>query len=75
MTTPTTPPVPGAGPGAWRKSSHSGGGNNCVEVATAGGTAAVAVRDSKNPDGGHLTIGAQAWATFVSGIKRGQYDV
>ena len=38
----------------WRKSSHSGSGNNCVEVASM--AAAVAVRDSKDPDGGHLVF-------------------
>ena len=38
----------------WRKSSYSGSGNNCVEVAQAGGTSAV--RDSKDPDGGHLVF-------------------
>jgi hypothetical protein len=56
---------------AWRKSSHSGGGNNCVEVAQV--TEAVAVRDSKNPAGGHLTFAPVAWAAFVADIKRGSY--
>jgi hypothetical protein len=58
---------------AWRKSSYSGGGNNCVEVAQAGGSPAVAVRDSKNPDGGHLIFGAAAWKAFTTDIKRGRY--
>lgn len=31
----------------WRKSSHSGSGDQCVEVAALGRS--VAVRDSKNP--------------------------
>jgi Domain of unknown function (DUF397) len=35
----------------WRKSSHSTDGHACVEVASAG-----AIRDSKNPDGGHLEV-------------------
>lgn len=39
------------GDALWRKSSFSGTETNCVEVAWA-----VGVRDSKNPDGGHLTI-------------------
>ena len=34
----------------WRKSSHSGSGTNCVEVAEG------AVRDSKNPAGPVLTV-------------------
>lgn len=39
---------------AWRKSSHSGDESNCVELAhsATGG----AIRDSKNPAGGHLEV-------------------
>lgn len=46
----------------WRKSSRSGQGSNgaCVEVAFAPVTA-VGVRDSKNPEGGHLVFGGSAW--------------
>lgn len=36
---------------AWRKSSFSGNEGDCVELAFGG-----AVRDSKNPDGGHLEV-------------------
>src|SRR6266536_376687 len=56
----------------WRKSSHSTGGNQCVEIAHLG--AAVAVRDSKNLDGGHLTFGAAEWRTFLDNAKHGSYD-
>jgi hypothetical protein len=56
----------------WRKSSHSGSGNNCVEVASM--AAAVAVRDSKDPDGGHLVFDAGDWEAFIAGIKRGEYN-
>jgi hypothetical protein len=69
MTSSETPEAPAR----WRKSSYSGGGNNCVEVAQAGGISAV--RDSKNPDGGHLTFGAEAWEAFITDIKRGTYDL
>jgi hypothetical protein len=62
----------GAARGAWRKSSYSGGGNNCVEVAA--GAATVAVRDSKDPEGGELAFGASAWTAFTTAIKRGGYD-
>jgi hypothetical protein len=62
---------------AWRKSSYSGGGNNCVEVATGAATTAaavtVAVRDSKDPEGGELAFGAPAWTAFTTAIKRGGY--
>ena len=55
----------------WRKSSHSGSGNQCVEVARIG--AAFAVRDSKNPSGGHLTFDAAGWNAFLDGVKHGSY--
>ncbi|MEV5570394.1 DUF397 domain-containing protein [Spirillospora sp. NPDC052269] len=41
----------------WRKSTHSEGqdqGGTCVELADLG--SAVGLRDSKNPDAGHLTL-------------------
>ncbi|MDI3386277.1 DUF397 domain-containing protein [Streptomyces sp. B-S-A8] len=49
----------------WRKSSYStGGGGECVEVATTG--SAVHIRDSKRAlDGPVLTVGYDAWAGFV----------
>ncbi|MEU5623548.1 DUF397 domain-containing protein [Streptomyces tendae] len=54
----------------WYKSSYSGGsGGNCLEVAT--GTAAVPVRDSKNPEGPTLRFQAHAWSVFVDGVRRG----
>ncbi|GAB2838365.1 DUF397 domain-containing protein [Actinocorallia aurea] len=51
----------------WRKSSHSGGVQDeaCVEVAGLGG--GIAVRDSKNPAAGHLTL---APAQFASLCRR-----
>jgi uncharacterized protein DUF397 len=56
---------------AWRKSSYSGNnGGNCVEVATA--SYAVAVRDSKDPDGPRLSFTAEAWDAFVRDVKDGQ---
>lgn len=50
----------------WRRSTRSGGGsgNNCVEVAFAG--PAVAVRDSKDPDGPVLAFPARSWAAFLA---------
>lgn len=52
----------------WRKSSYSGGsGSNCVEVGDAG--RAVAVRDSKDPDGPSLLVSPTAWLTFTGKIK------
>jgi Domain of unknown function (DUF397) len=55
----------------WRKSSRSTGGNQCVEVAAAGGV--YAVRDSKNPAAGHLAFSAAAWAEFLTAVKSGTF--
>ncbi len=43
----------------WRKSSYSGGDNNCVEVGAT--NAGVAVRDTKNQQDGALRFSAGAW--------------
>jgi uncharacterized protein DUF397 len=53
----------------WRKSSYSGGnGGNCVEVARAL-PAAIAVRDSKDPDGPKLIFTPADWAAFTTAIR------
>jgi hypothetical protein len=67
-----TPENPDVSRAQWRKSSYSGGGNNCVEIAEVAG--ARAVRDSKNPDGGHLIFGPDAWQAFITDVKRGRYE-
>ena len=63
----------------WRKSTKSGNGGNCVEVATnltdAGGDSVVLVRDSKNPAAGHLTFTPGAWNALVGGVKAGEFDL
>ncbi len=55
----------------WRKSSHSGGGNDCVEVAFAAQT--VGVRDSKNPDAGVLVFTPAQWHGFLAGVREGRW--
>ena len=53
----------------WRKSSYSGtNGGDCVEVARAL-PAAVAVRDSKDPDGPKLIFTVADWAAFTTAIR------
>ncbi|MFD9145430.1 DUF397 domain-containing protein [[Kitasatospora] papulosa] len=49
---------------AWYKSSYSGAeGGDCVEFAAA--ATQVHVRDSKQVSGPVLTVGPDAWASFV----------
>ncbi|MFS0696438.1 DUF397 domain-containing protein [Streptomyces nitrosporeus] len=57
----------------WHKSSYSDNGGNCVEVAAnlIGMHGTVPVRDSKNPGGPVLTVPAEAFASFVIGVKSG----
>jgi hypothetical protein len=52
----------------WRKSSYSGDtGGDCVEVAAL--TPHIAVRDSKNPSAGILTLSPAAFSAFVHGTS------
>lgn len=44
----------------------------CVEVANLGN--AVAVRDSKDPDGPALIFTPGEWAAFLQGAKAGEFD-
>jgi hypothetical protein len=56
---------------AWRKSSRSGqdGSNgNCVEVAFRG--LVVAVRDSKSPEKGALTLSPHGWVNLLVTVAR-----
>lgn len=48
---------------AWRKSSHSGGNNDCVEMAR--GTEAALIRDSKNPSGPVLRFPVATLSMFL----------
>jgi hypothetical protein len=54
----------------WRKSSYSGGDNNCVEVGATG--AGIAVRDSKNPDSDTLAFAAGTWRAFTVDLCSGR---
>lgn len=60
----------------WRKSSYSegGSGGTCVELADLA-TGVVGVRDSKNPEAGHLTVAPSDLASLVRRIKRGELDM
>ncbi len=57
----------------WRKSSYSSSnGGTCVEVAST--ETAVAVRDSKDPDGPRLAFPAGQWRAFTRRVKAGAFD-
>ncbi|MFJ2116724.1 DUF397 domain-containing protein [Streptomyces sp. NPDC087850] len=59
----------------WVKSSYSDNGGTCVEWAPAyaSATGVVPVRDSKNPTGPSLNVPADAFTSFVTGIKTGPF--
>ena len=57
---------------AWRKSTRSGGGNNCVEVAFV--SSGVGVRDSKNRLGTAFVFDSTAWALFLGDVRDGSFD-
>ncbi|SEG55880.1 protein of unknown function [Thermomonospora echinospora] len=51
----------------WRKSSHSGSGDQCVEVAALRGGRR-ALRDSKDPQGPALLLTAATWRTLIGDL-------
>ncbi|WP_406000450.1 DUF397 domain-containing protein [Streptomyces sp. NBC_00829] len=59
----------------WFKSSYSNNGGNCIEVATnlVASRGVVPVRDSKRPSGPVLGFPAGSFATFVAGVKAGEF--
>jgi len=58
----------------WQKSSRSGPySDNCVEIAFVDG--AIAMRDSKHPDGPVLLFTPAEWDAFVAGAKDGEFDL
>ncbi len=64
----TTPPV-------WRKASRSSTtGGECVEVADLA-PATIGVRDSKNPDAGHLTLSPESFSQLITAVKRGELNL
>ncbi|WP_233515015.1 DUF397 domain-containing protein [Marinitenerispora sediminis] len=54
----------------WSKSSYSGRDSNCVEYAALPTT--IALRDSKHPEAGHLTLPLAEWSAFITAAKSGE---
>lgn len=57
---------------SWSKSSYSGNGGQCVEVAPSF-PGLMPVRDSKNPHGPALVFPADAWESFVTAVRSGEF--
>jgi Domain of unknown function (DUF397) len=62
---------------AWRKSRASSMNGGCVEIAAnlPGLPGAVAVRDSKRPEGGAHVVGRDAFAVFLDDARSGRFDL
>ncbi|WP_214408396.1 DUF397 domain-containing protein [Sphaerisporangium fuscum] len=54
----------------WRKSSHSGNGQNCVEVALFSEYGRF-VRDSKISQGPAVAVATEAWGMFIAAVRQG----
>ncbi|MFG2247089.1 DUF397 domain-containing protein [Spirillospora sp. NPDC048823] len=57
----------------WRKSSRSNSEQACVEIAVT--TSAIGVRDSKNPNGGHLVLDRAVFADLLDHVRAGDLDL
>ncbi|MFI6736677.1 DUF397 domain-containing protein [Nonomuraea sp. NPDC050451] len=57
----------------WRTSTFSGNGQSCVEVAIT--ATMVAVRDTKDREGGFLTFRPDEWDAFLDGVRHGEFDL
>lgn len=53
----------------WRKSSRSGGAQNCVELAYG-----LAVRDSKNPAGPAIVAAGKTYGALIAAVREGNLD-
>ncbi|MFG2227864.1 DUF397 domain-containing protein [Streptomyces sp. NPDC048644] len=59
----------------WFKSSYSSNGGACIEVAAnlVASRGVVPIRDSKSPHGPALAFPTGSFASFVAGVKDGQF--
>jgi hypothetical protein len=59
---------------AWRKASASHANGGCVEIAS-NLPGVVAVRDSKDPDGGAHVVDRAAFGRFLADVKAGRFGI
>ena len=57
----------------WVRAHFCGGNGECVELASINGDTN-GIRDSKNPNGGILTVSSKALNNFFVDIKAGNYS-
>ena len=65
---------------AWRTSSHSANGGNCVQVAMAAcpnddSRHMIAVRDSKDRTGPVLVFALDQWQAFTAGVRDREFGL
>ncbi|GAA0939012.1 DUF397 domain-containing protein [Actinocorallia libanotica] len=53
----------------WRKSRRSTQNGACVEIGVSHGGVPVAIRDSKNPEGGKLAFSRSELRSFMTRVK------
>jgi hypothetical protein len=58
---------------SWRKSSHSGNENACLEILDPPPPGQAPVRDSRNPDGSMIIFRAEAWSEFIAAVRRDEF--
>lgn len=58
----------------WRKSSYSHD-TDCVEWGSDPAASTFGVRDTKDRDAATLLFERAAWSAFVSGVRRGRFDL
>ena len=58
----------------WRKSSFTGGGTTCVEVALDEASGEILVRNSNRTESGAIPFTRAEMQAWVAGCKAGEFD-
>jgi hypothetical protein len=66
-------PAPRLDGAEWRKSRHSNPSGNCVEIAELP-DGAIAIRNSRFPDGPALICARTDFTEFLAGARGGEFD-